>query len=236
MLRWGALLEIAMRPLPDLAPVIDAAGFAPDMRSLSNLDDRALLALLLGRSLKPASTPAVDALFDRFGDLAAIACADVPELVRASGLGTTALNDLKLLRVLSERLVRAEAARRPVITSWTALLAYVRVALAEEPREQFRALFLDKRNRLLRDELVAHGTIDHAPVYPREVVRRALEVSAAAVILVHNHPSGDPEPSRADIEMTRQIVDAARVFNLQVHDHLVIGRQGTASFKQLGLI
>ena len=103
-----------------------------------------------------------------------------------------------------------------MITSWTALLAYVRVALAEEPREQFRALFLDKRNRLLRDELVAHGTIDHAPVYPREVVRRALEVSAAAIILVHNHPSGDPEPSRADIEMTRKIVEAAKVFEIQV--------------------
>ncbi|KAK0351250.1 hypothetical protein LTR94_025721, partial [Friedmanniomyces endolithicus] len=193
-----------MRPLPDLEPAIDAVGRSPDTSSLAHLDDRALLALLLGRNLRQASAPAVNALFDRFGDIAAIASADVPELARVSGLGAMALTDLKLLRVLSERLVRAEASKRPVITSWTALLAYVRVALAEEPREQFRALFLDKRNRLLRDELVAHGTIDHAPVYPREVVRRALEVSAAAIILVHNHPSGDPEPSRADIEMTRK--------------------------------
>lgn len=223
-----------MGPLPDFALAIDAAGLAPDTRSLANLDDRALLALLLGRSLRQASEPVVDALFDRFGDLAAIASADAPELARAGGLGPTALGDLKLLRALSERLVRAEAARRPVVTSWTALLAYVRVALAEEPREQFRALFLDKRNRLLRDELVAHGTIDHAPVYPREVVRRALEVSAAAIILVHNHPSGDPEPSRADIEMTHKIVEAARVFEIQVHDHLVVGREGTASLRTLG--
>lgn len=234
MLRLGALPETAMRPLPDLEPAIAAVGRSPDTRSLANLDDRALLALLLGRSLRQTSIPAVDALFDRFGDIAAIASADAPELARASGLGPGALTDLKLLRVLSERLVRAEASRRPVITSWTALLAYVRVALAEEPREQFRALFLDKRNRLLSDELVAHGTIDHAPVYPREVVRRALEVSAASIILVHNHPSGDPEPSRADIEMTRKIVDAAKVFDIEVHDHLVVGREGTASLRTLG--
>lgn len=223
-----------MRPLPDLEPAIDPVGRSPDTSSLAHLDDRALLALLLGRNLRPVSARAVNALFDRFGDIAAIASADVPELARVSGLGPVALTDLKLLRVLSERLVRAEASKRPVMTSWTALLAYVRVALAEEPREHFRALFLDKRNRLLRDELVAHGTIDHAPVYPREVVRRALEVSAAAIILVHNHPSGDPEPSRADIEMTRKIVEAAKVFEIQVHDHLVVGRDGTASLRALG--
>ena len=123
-----------------------------------------------------------------------------------------------------------------MITSWGALLAYVRVSLAHQPREQFRALFLDRRNHLLRDELTAEGTVDHAPVYPREVVRRALELSASALILVHNHPSGDPTPSRADIEMTRKIVDAARLFSIQVHDHLVVGREGTASFKSLGLI
>ncbi|WP_191558235.1 RadC family protein [Brevundimonas aurantiaca] len=223
-----------MRPLPDLEPTILAAARPPDSGSLAKLDDRALLALLLSRTLRQAPGLAVNALFDRFGDLAAIASADVPELARASGLGPVALTDLKLLRVLSERLARAEASRRPVITSWTALVAYVRVALAEEPREQFRVLFLDKRNRLLRDELVAHGTIDHAPVYPREVVRRALEVSAAALILVHNHPSGDPEPSRADIEMTRKVVDAAKVFDILVHDHLVVGRDGVASLRTLG--
>lgn len=224
-----------MRPLPEPAPATAPAGPSPDTRSLATLDDRALLALLLGRDARPASSSAVDVLFDRFGDLAAIASADAPELARVGGLGPGPLTDLKLLRVLSERLARAEASRRPVVSSWTALLAYVRVALAGEPREQFRALFLDRRNRLLSDELVADGTIDHAPVYPREVVRRALQASAASLILVHNHPSGDPEPSRADIEMTRKIVDAARVFDIQVHDHLVVGREGTASLRALGL-
>ena len=110
------------------------------------------------------------------------------------------------------------------------------MALAEEPREQFRALFLDRRNQLMRDELTAHGTVDHAPVYPREVVRRALELSASSIILVHNHPSGDPQPSTADVEMTRKIVEAARVFDIQVHDHLVVGRNGVASLRTLGLL
>ncbi|WP_292060132.1 RadC family protein [Brevundimonas sp. UBA5936] len=223
-----------MRPLPDLGPAFDPTARSPDASALANLDDRALLGLLLGRNLRQAPGASVDALFDHFGDLATIASADVPELARAGGLGPMALTDLKLFRILSERLARAEASRRPVITTWSALLAYVRVALAGEPREQFRALFLDKRNRLLRDELVAYGTIDHAPVYPREVVRRALEVSAASIILVHNHPSGDPEPSRADIEMTRKVVEAAKVFDIQVHDHLVVGRDGTASLRSLG--
>ena len=112
----------------------------------------------------------------------------------------------------------------------------MKVALAHLPREQFRALFLDRRNRLMRDELIAEGTVDHAPVYPREVVRRALEVSASALILVHNHPSGDPEPSRADIDMTHKVVDAAKVFDIQVYDHLVVGREGTASFRSMGLM
>lgn len=116
------------------------------------------------------------------------------------------------------------------------MLAYVRGALAREPREQFRVLYLDKRNILMREEHRADGTVDHAPVYVREVVRRALELSASAMILVHNHPSGDPTPSRADIEMTRRVIEAARVFDIQVHDHVVVGREGEQSFRALGLI
>ncbi len=199
-------------------------------------DDTALLAMMVARSAPPSSAHRIAAqLFHRFGNLAAILSADAPELGRIEGVGAAVLTDLKMLRLLCERLARSEAARRPVVSSWSALLAYVRVALVEEPREQFRALFLDRKNQLLRDELVSSGTVDHAPVYPREVVRRALELSASAVILVHNHPSGDPQPSRADIEMTRKVVDAARVVDIQVHDHLIVGRGGTASFRALGL-
>jgi DNA repair protein RadC len=212
-------------------PTEPHAGADPD------LDDATLLALLMSRTLPARDIPvAVEALMDTFGSVAAVVAADPPELARTASLGATTITDLKLLRRLSIRLARMEASSRPVLSSWSALVAYVRTALAHEPREQFRTLYLDRKNLLLRDEFVAHGTVDHAPVYPREVVRRALELSASAIILVHNHPSGDPAPSRADIEMTRQIMDAARVFGLQVHDHLVIGRQGTASSKSLGLM
>lgn len=201
------------------------------------MDDATLLSLLMTRTLPEREiTQAVEALLEAFGSVAAVVAADPPELARVARLGATTITDLKMLRRLSVGLARSEACRRPVLSSWSALVAYVRSALAHEPREQFRTLYLDKKNILLRDEFRAEGTVDHAPVYPREVVRRALELSASAFILVHNHPSGDPAPSRADIEMTRQVMDAARVFGLQVHDHLVIGRQGTASFKQLGLI
>jgi DNA repair protein RadC len=122
-----------------------------------------------------------------------------------------------------------------VISSWSALLAYVRVALAHEPREQFRVIFLDRKNQLIADEVMNHGTVDHAPVYPREVMRRALELSASSLVLVHNHPSGDPTPSGADVEMTKQVVEAGRSLRISVHDHLVVGRDGVASLKALGL-
>lgn len=220
------------RPRPRLIvtmPVV--ADLTPD----PSHDEEALLEWLLSRDVTINDPSIVAAgLLVRFETLAGVLSADASELCRVPGVDPRTAADLKLIRRLLERASRAEASRRPVIGSWSALLNYVRLALAEEPREQFRALFLDKRNRLLRDELVAHGTIDHAPVYPREVVRRALEVSAAAIILVHNHPSGDPEPSRADIEMTRKVVEAAKLFEIQVHDHLVVARDGTASLRALG--
>ena len=232
-----------MRPNPTLALALDPCANerltpVPPLVH-ATLDDQALLSLMLRRTGTGAGTDTdrlAGILLERFAHLGAVVAAEPGELARTPGLDPLALSDLKLLRELAVRLAREDSCRRPVITSWTALVTYVRAALAHEPREQFRTLFLDRRNILLRDELVAHGTVDHAPVYPREVVRRALELSASALILVHNHPSGDPTPSQADIEMTRQIVEAARVFNLQVHDHLVVGRQGTASFRALGLI
>lgn len=228
-----------MRPTP-----IRTQPAGPHGRSLASpasvhaaLDDQALLALVLERAAPDADpAPLAAVLLERFGTLGAVAGAPAGELNRVSGEGPALSAALTLFREVAVRLARDEACRRPVITSWTALVAYVRAALAHEPREQFRTLFLDRRNILLRDELAADGTVDHAPVYPREVIRRALELSASAMILVHNHPSGDPAPSRADIDMTRQIVEAARVFNIQVHDHLIVGREGTASFKALGLI
>lgn len=232
-----------MRPTPTptliRAPAPEPRGRRPASPTLVHaaLDDQTLLALVLER-MDPETDPSrlAAALLERFGSLGGVVGATPGELARASSAGPALRAELTLVREFAVRLARAEACRRPVITSWTALVAYVRAALAHEPREQFRTLFLDRRNILLRDEMTADGTVDHAPVYPREVIRRALELSASALILVHNHPSGDPTPSQADIQMTRQIVEAARVFNLQVHDHLVVGREGTASFKALGLI
>ena len=177
--------------------------------------------------------------------LAAVLAASVEDLMtvhaedtrgRSKGVGAETALDLAALHEVSRRVAKEEANKRTVISSWTALLAYVRLSLQHEPREQFRVLYLDKKNQLILDEIQNRGTVDHAPVYPREVVRRALELSASAMIIVHNHPSGDPTPSRADIDMTKQVIEAARALSVQVHDHLIVGREGVASFKQLGLM
>jgi DNA repair protein RadC len=230
-----------MRPLPSST----TASSHQRSRSLfdaspsleQKMDDATLLSLLMTRTLPEREIKqAVEALLEAFGSVAAVVAAEPPELARVARLGATTITDLKMLRRLSVRLARSEACRRPVLSSWSALVAYARTSLAHLPREQFRTLYLDRRNILLRDELVADGSVDHAPVYPREVIRRALELSASALILVHNHPSGDPTPSQADIVVTRQIVDAAKLFGLQVHDHLIVAREGTASLRTLGLI
>ena len=208
---------------------------ADPLVDLGELDDADLLTRFLRRSGRDPRDLAVR-LLDRFGSLGALTAAAPAEVARIPGADAVLCTELKLMRGLAERLARADAGRRPVITSWTDLLAYVRTAMAHRPREQFRVLYLDHRNMLIREEMTAEGTVDHAPVYPREVVRRALELSASAMVLVHNHPSGDPTPSRADIEMTRKVVDAARALGLQVHDHIVVGREGVASFRSLGLM
>ncbi|MET0293915.1 MAG: DNA repair protein RadC [Phenylobacterium sp.] len=201
------------------------------------LPDYELLELILFRSIPRGDVkPLAKALLARFGSLAAVLGASPDALRTVKGVGEAVALDLRLVQEAALRITREAAGRRTVISSWTALLAYVRTALAHEPREQFRVLFLDKKNQLITDEVMGHGTVDHAPVYPREVVRRALELSASAVILVHNHPSGDPSPSTADVDMTRQVVDAGRTLRIVVHDHLVVGRDGVASFKALGLL
>ncbi len=213
---------------------------------IHHLPDYELLELFLFRSQPQGDVkPVAKALLARFGSLAAVLAASVEDLMtvkaedsrgRAKGVGSETALDLAALHEVSRRVAKEEANKRTVISSWTALLAYVRLSLQHEPREQFRVLYLDKKNQLILDEIQNRGTVDHAPVYPREVVRRALELSASAMIIVHNHPSGDPTPSRADIDMTRQVIEAARALSVQVHDHLIVGREGVASFKQLGLM
>jgi DNA repair protein RadC len=143
---------------------------------------------------------------------------------------------LKIVEAAALRLARSQVLNRPALSSWPALIDYCTAAMARNPHEEFRVLFLDRKNVLIADEVQSRGTVDHTPVYPREIVKRALETGASGLILVHNHPSGDPTPSRADIEMTRDIANAAKALRIHLHDHLVIGRGGHASFKALGLL
>lgn len=201
------------------------------------LPDYELLELHLFRALPRGDIkPLAKALIARFGSLSGVLSASVEELCTVKGVGEAAALDLKLIHEAAKRMGREAVRDRPVISSWNALLDYVRTSIQHEPREQFRVLFLDKKNQLIQDEVMNHGTVDHAPVYPREVVRRALELSASALILVHNHPSGDPSPSGADVSVTKEIVAAAKTLNIAVHDHLIVGRHGVESLKGRGLM
>jgi DNA repair protein RadC len=200
------------------------------------LPDYELLELVLFNAISRRDTkPMAKRLIERFGSFAEAINAPPERLKEVKGVGDAAIVQLKLVRAAALRLMQGGIMQRPVLTSWTAVLDYCRAAMGFEAREQFRILFLDKKNRLIADEVQQRGTVDHTPVYVREVVKRALELSASAIILVHNHPSGDPTPSRADIDMTRQIVDAAKPLGVTIHDHIIVGRQGHASFKGLKL-
>jgi DNA repair protein RadC len=191
-----------------------------------------LFAAIPRRDVKPLAK----ALIARFGSFAEAIAAPRARLLEIKGIKENAVAQLKIIEAAALRLSRSQLLNRPALSSWPALIDYCTAAMARNPHEEFRVLFLDRKNALIADEVQSRGTVDHAPVYPREIVKRALETGASALILVHNHPSGDPTPSRADIEMTREVAAASKALRIHLHDHLVIGRGGHASFKALGLL
>jgi len=201
------------------------------------LPDYELLELVLFRAMPRRDTkPLAKAILARFSTFAEAMNAPEEELLEVPDVGAAAVAEIRLIRAASLRLMQGEVFKRPVLSSWKEVLDYCRAVMGFEAKEQFRILFLDKRNQIIADEVQQKGTVDHTPVYVREVVKRALELGSSAIVLVHNHPSGDPTPSRADIEMTRQIVTAAKNLGIVVHDHIIVGKQGHASFRGLGLI
>lgn len=199
--------------------------------------DYEVLEMVLYRALPRGDTkPLAKDLLKRFGDLNHVLAAPPARLREVAGVGDRVIFELKLVQAVGHRMARAKILKKPILSSWDALLDYCQTALAHCDLEQFRVLFLDRKNVLIADEAQAQGTVDHVPVYPREVVKRALELNASALILVHNHPSGDPQPSQADVEMTFAIRDAAEVLGLVLHDHLVIGKARQVSFRSEGYL
>lgn len=203
----------------------------------SALNDYEFLELILFRAMPRRDVkPIAKALLARFGSFAEVLAARPERLDEIAGLGEAAVTELKIVEAAAKRLAQSTIEKRRNLGSSSFVLDYCRTAMAYLDHEEFRILFLDKKNQLIADEVQGVGTVDHAPVYPREIMRRALELGATALILVHNHPSGDPSPSTADIAMTVQIVSLGKALGVVVHDHLVIGRQGHASFRSLRLI
>lgn len=201
------------------------------------LSDYELLELVLFRALPRRDVkPLAKTLIGKFGSFAEVVHAPESRLKEVSGLGESAITEIKLIAATANRVAKGRVKQRTVLSSWSAVIEYCRSAMAFADKEQFRILFLDKKNQLIADEVQQVGTVDHTPVYPREVLKRALELSASAIVLVHNHPSGDPTPSGADIQMTKAIIDIARPLGIAVHDHIVVGKNGHASMKGLRLI
>ncbi|HET9903795.1 MAG TPA: DNA repair protein RadC [Xanthobacteraceae bacterium] len=201
------------------------------------LADYELLELVLFRAIPQRDVkPIAKRLIEIFGSFAEAITAPPARLAEIPGIKEAAITEFKIVAAAAQRLARGAVKRRPALSSWSAVLDYCRTTMAFADKEQFRILFLDKRNQLIADEVQQVGTVDHTPVYPREVLKRALELSATAIILVHNHPSGDPTPSQADIQMTQAIVDVAKPLGIAVHDHIIVGKEGHASFKGLKLM
>ena len=201
------------------------------------LADYEMLELILFRAIPQRDVkPLAKTLLEKFGSYAEVISAPPERLKEVDGLGDAAVTEFKIVAAAAQRLAKGQVRKRPVLSSWSSVLDYCRAAQAFAEKEQFRILFLDKRNQLIADEVQQQGTVDHTPVYPREVVKRALELSATAIILVHNHPSGDPTPSSADIEMTKQVANVAKPLGVQLYDHIIVGKDGHASLKGLRLI
>ncbi len=199
------------------------------------LPDYELLELLLFQCIPRKDVKSLaKQLIARFGSFAEVLGAPIERLREFEGMGEIGAVNLKVVEAAARRVAKGAVARRKVLSSWSSLLDYCRTAMAFAEREEFRILFLDKRNQLIADEVQQRGTVDHTPVYPREIVKRALELSATAIILVHNHPSGDPSPSQADIRMTLDIRDIAKPLGITIHDHVIVGRNGHASLRGLG--
>jgi len=208
--------------------VAGGAGAMPDYELL----ELALFAALPRRDVKPLAK----ALIARFGSFAEAIAAPRERILEVEGATNSVATHLKIVEAAALRLAQTRLLGKPALISWAALVDYCAAAMARSPREEFRVLFLDRKNSLIKDEVQSSGTVDHTPVYPREIVKRALELGSTAIILVHNHPSGDPTPSKADIAMTREVVDAAKALRIVVHDHVIVGRNGHVSFKALGLL
>jgi DNA repair protein RadC len=199
--------------------------------------DHELIEYLLALAIPRRDTkPLAKALLHEFGGIGGLLSADAEAIARVPGMGDTSIAALKIAHAAALRLLRGEVAARPVLANWQALLDYLRADMAHHSIERVRVLHMNSRNMLIRDELMHEGSIDEAPVYAREVIRRALDLGSAAIILVHNHPSGDPSPSRADIDITRSVAAAGKPRGIAVHDHLIIGTEGHASLRAMGLM
>ena len=229
--------------LEDFSTVIGPTGHRERLRDrfrvggAAALPDYELLEMVLFRAIKRGDTkPLAKMLLARFGSFAEVISATPERLQEVKGVGPAIVTELKLIQAAALRLSREAVINRPVLASWNAIIDYCRAAMAYEHIESFRLLFVDKKNQLIADEVQQQGTVDHTPVYAREVIKRALELSASAIIMVHNHPSGDPTPSYADIEMTKKIIAAGDKLGILVHDHIIIARKGHVSLRNLQVI
>lgn len=201
------------------------------------MPDYEILELMLFRAVPRQDVkPLARRLIEQFGDINGVLSAPIRRLEKVEGVGPAVALELKIMETVAHRMARAKVMQRHIISSWDAVLDYCHTVMSHRETEQFRVLFLDRKNVLIADEAQANGTVDHVPVYPREVVKRALELNASAMILVHNHPSGDPTPSEEDIAMTHQMADAAKALGITLHDHLIIGKSRELSFRSQGLI